>query len=60
MTALRIIGSHAHKYEIEGFPRHVGPDPGHLSECFLTTAADLKWNVDPDDVRCTCDDWHPE
>lgn len=41
------------KYLVEGHPRHVGPDPGHLSECLVVAYPDHPHG-------CTCDDDSPE
>lgn len=63
------LTKNGNKYEVEGFPRHIGPTPGHLSECRLVSLAwvaeqnDRPWPPDPRHqyvVYCTCDDWSPE
>lgn len=41
------------KYFVPGHPRHVGPGPGHLSECLLVAYSDHPYG-------CTCDDDSPE
>ena len=50
-----------HKTEVEGFPRHVGPTPGHLSECLVVTLREFAetfggpWPPpDPEFPYCTC------
>jgi hypothetical protein len=55
------------KIVLPGFPRHVGPTPGHLSECLLVdlferAEAHPAPPPDPNDRRnyCTCDDYSPE
>lgn len=41
------------KYVVPGHPRHVGPEPGHLSECLLVAHPDHPHG-------CTCGDWFPD
>lgn len=49
------------KIEVKGFPRHIGPEPGHLSECLIVSMMDDETIYEDDSwVYCTCDDWSPE
>lgn len=62
-----LVHSNDGKFQISGFPRSVGPTPGHLSECLLVMVAEAaqEWG-DPwpplgkNVAYCTCDDWSPD